>query len=899
MSEFVPEDAGTTLPSTIEASCSAAVESLPHSHGMLGRYLLLRVLGHGGFGVVWEAYDPVLDRKIAVKLLMPSSAVRGQIVTEAQALARVHHPNVVSVFDAGVQKAGDHELAYVAMELVVGRTLKQWPGDERRALGETLDRFILAARGLEAAHAVGLVHRDFKPSNVLLGDDGRVRVSDFGLALVAGAAPEAAAAREGGGPTVSPLAGTPRYMAPEQLHGLVADARSDQFAFCVAAYEALFGVHPFGAGDDTSTAQLRARLLDPPAVPTRTRATARFAPLLLRGLAADPAQRWPSMRALIDALEAARRPRAARIALVGALAALVAVAGLLGWQGAAGRPRACRRAADAAIASAWPAARHDALERQFAALGGRGGAVWTRVAGALDDWAGRWRTLRVEACDGEGDGARRSSPLRARRECLDRALGELASLVQALDAPDDTVVTYGVRAAYSLTAPESCLAVLPVDATAATPQRDAVAKVRARIDKATTLRRLGKQKPALDEAKGAAADAQANGWPPLIAEAQLELGRTSLDVNAASADAFYRALATAEVVRDDSVRLEAVMGLFKASLDASDFVLAGRWHDLAAAIAQRLPADGARQARLAFDDMRLARYRGQSKQCLHAGEQALALAEKVAPGTPLVASILINLSRCSEDEAAAVAWLERARDLSEKVNGHIDAQTASVLTELGIHERRAGHYEAALADYREALAVREAMVGPDNPDCAAVHNNISNLERDLGRYDEARREIERALDIWRRAWGPDSPAVAQGTSNLGRILLAQGNLAGAEAMFRQALDIGRKKRPPGHPDLLDGESTLAQVLLAEHKAEALPLFEDALAGVEKDKDATELDRADARFWEARARVELGVKTAGALATASAACKTVGPSKQHDSAKVCHAWLAARHAPGSP
>ncbi|MCA1664437.1 MAG: serine/threonine protein kinase, partial [Myxococcales bacterium] len=199
----MPEDAGTTLPSTIEASCSAAVDSLPHSHGTLGRYLLLRVLGHGGFGVVWEAYDPVLDRKIAVKLLMPSSALRGQIVTEAQALARVHHANVVSVFDAGVQKAGDHELAYVAMELVVGGTLKQWLSDGKRGLGEILSRYLLAAHGLEAAHEVGLVHRDFKPSNVLLGDDGRVRVSDFGLALVGGAAAAASggAARDGSGPT--------------------------------------------------------------------------------------------------------------------------------------------------------------------------------------------------------------------------------------------------------------------------------------------------------------------------------------------------------------------------------------------------------------------------------------------------------------------------------------------------------------------------------------------------------------------------------------------------------------------------------------------------------------------------------------------------------------------------
>jgi tetratricopeptide (TPR) repeat protein len=180
-----------------------------------------------------------------------------------------------------------------------------------------------------------------------------------------------------------------------------------------------------------------------------------------------------------------------------------------------------------------------------------------------------------------------------------------------------------------------------------------------------------------------------------------------------------------------------------------------------------------------------------------------------------------------------------------------------------------------------------------------VHNNIGNLLRDAGRYDEARREIERALDIWTRAWGTDSPAVAQGTSNLGRIAMAQGNAAAAEALFRRALEIGRKKRQPGHPDLVDGESMLAQALLAEHKGEALTLFDDVLAWVERDKDSTPVDRADARFWLARAHVELGVKAAGELAAATSACKEVAGSSQHDSAKVCHAWLTAHHATGAP
>ncbi|HEY1584942.1 MAG TPA: serine/threonine-protein kinase, partial [Polyangia bacterium] len=250
----------TTLSATAEES-AAAVAALPRTYGVLGRYALLEMIGHGGMGVVWKAYDPLLDRKVALKLL----ASRGNVVVEAQAMARVQHPNVITVYDAGVQKAGTHELAYVAMELVEGRTLKAWLDAEARTTEACLELFLIAGRGLCAAHDAGLVHRDFKPSNVLLGNDGRVRVSDFGLALVGSDSGSGGNSKSGDsverGPNgetantttlLSPFAGTPRYMAPEQLHNLSADARADQFAFCVALYEAIFGAHPF-AGDDAAS----------------------------------------------------------------------------------------------------------------------------------------------------------------------------------------------------------------------------------------------------------------------------------------------------------------------------------------------------------------------------------------------------------------------------------------------------------------------------------------------------------------------------------------------------------------------------------------------------------------------------------------------------------------------
>ncbi|HEY2745403.1 MAG TPA: serine/threonine-protein kinase [Polyangia bacterium] len=906
----MPDGYSTTLSATAEES-AAAVAALPRTYGVLGRYALLEMIGHGGMGVVWKAYDPLLDRKVALKLL----ASRGNVVVEAQAMARVQHPNVITVYDAGVQKAGTRELAYVAMELVEGRTLKAWLDAEPRSAEECLELFLLAGRGLLAAHDAGLVHRDFKPSNVLLGDDGRVRVSDFGLALVGGTGGSGSTSgsveRGPNGETattttlLSPFAGTPRYMAPEQLHNLSADARADQFAFCVALYEAVFGAHPFTGDDAASVAELRARVLEPPTPPARSRLTARLAPAILRGLSAEPAARWPSMHELLAALEAARGTRGKRLVFGAVAVTVLAVVAAIGWREAATPPRACVHAADA-LAGAWGPARRGPLATSFAALGDAvGGDVWPGVAATLDDWSARWRTLRIEACEADRNGKLVSPTLTARRECLDRRLGELDGLVQTLDKPNRTVALYATRAAHGLTPPESCLSALPpVDAKAAPPSlganRDAVAKVRARIDRAAALRALGQPRPALDEAKAAAAAAGKIAWPPLSAEAELEVGRSELDVNATepATDGFYRALWSAEAARDDGLRLEASMGLFKASLDASNYTLAGRWNETDKAIARHLASDGTRAARLAFDDMRLALYKGETKRCVASGEEALALADKASPLSPLVVSVMINLARCEsapEREADAVAILKRALPMSEKINGRQSAQTASVLTELGIRARRAHRYDEAVADYREALAIRERMVGPDNPDCASVHNNIGNVLRDQKRYAEAKVEFERAIAIWTKAWSADSPAIAVGLGGIGKIAMAEGRPAEAEPYFRRAVAITRAKRPPGHPDLVSDLQKLGEALVAEKKPEAVAVFEEALAAVEKDGDASAGDRAEARFWAARARYETNVRRAGAWTIIDAACKELDTPDSQDSLHECRAWLTAHPA----
>ena len=257
---------------------------------MFGRFVVLDLLGRGGMGVVMEAHDPELDRKVALKLLNPDTAAgdgaRLRLQQEAQAMAQLAHPNVVAVYEVGRAAAQ----LFITMELVDGTTLKTWLA-EPRGWREVVAMFVAAGRGLEAAHRAGLVHRDFKPENVLIGRDGRPRVSDFGLA-----ARELAAAD----PALAP-AGTPLYMAPEQWSGGAVDARSDQFSFCAALWRAVWGEGPF-AGNRTEA--LRAAVLAGELrTPTRRGVPRWLGRALVRGLALDPGARWPGLGELLDAIE--------------------------------------------------------------------------------------------------------------------------------------------------------------------------------------------------------------------------------------------------------------------------------------------------------------------------------------------------------------------------------------------------------------------------------------------------------------------------------------------------------------------------------------------------------------------------------------------------------------------
>ena len=424
------------LARTLTAAPSAPPGPAAPVGATLGRYRLERELGAGAMGVVHAAFDPDLERRIALKVLRGATATaqaRDRLLREARAMARLSHPNVVTVHEVGTAGGRD----YVAMELIVGESLAEWLRASHRSPAAILDAFRDAGRGLAAAHAAGIVHRDFKPHNVLRGRDGRIVVTDFGLAREAhGALPPAldvtlpigelttasASSPLVGLTMTGALLGTPAYMAPEQWSGGAVTPATDQFAFCVALWEALAGQRPYPG---PTLDDLRAQVGRGPAALDASRIPRRVRGLLRRGLDPDPARRWPGMDALLTRLVRVQRRPGVALALAGGALAVAAVV-MVG-----------ARRDDAPIALCDPPARDLAAVWSPAIRADLAARLSDAHAAVLDTAVWSWRAARGATC---------AAPSLVRRDqlaCLDGVLARLDAVRQALvqvpDAPAEEI----------------------------------------------------------------------------------------------------------------------------------------------------------------------------------------------------------------------------------------------------------------------------------------------------------------------------------------------------------------------------------------------------------------------------------------------------------------------------
>jgi len=897
-----------------EATGSAEVAVAPGA--AIGRYLVLYRIGRGGMATVYAAYDPELDRKIALKVLHGRGhRDHARLRREARTLAALTHPNVVAVFDVG-----EHDsLLFLAMELVEGQTLRTWLARGPRTWRELAPVFLGAARALAAAHAKGIVHRDVKPENLLLDHAGVVRVSDFGLAAMAA------------GPALDALAGTPAYMAPEQASGDVGP-ESDQYSFCVTLYEALCGARPDG---EPSTRK--------PVPPFAVRGVPRaITEAVRRGLSPRPEDRHASMLALAEllAIDPARRRR--RIAL--GFAGLVVVSGVVVATRVPSPGAQCDATAIAAGAR-WSTSQKDAVHRAFAATHHPAAEpAFAAVDRGLAAYLGAWGAMSAESCERtrvRGDQSDALLDLRAR--CLDQRLAAAGALIDVLaSAATPAVVEGAVNAVAGLPPIAGCADVDALTAIIPRPSDARIAgqvdAVQARLTKAAALQLTGQYPAAAAIVTPALREASTLDYAPVLAVARLLDGDLQYRAGdyAASVTALEEAVAQAARGRDDRTATKAL------TLLAGVVGYAQGKPDEGMALALSADAWSARAGRVAEDEAELADIRG----LLHDArgepllarpfyERALALREKLYGAEHLMVALSLNnlagvpytLGKLEE----ARRLHERARAIRERALGPVSSDLAVSINAIAAIDESEKKLDDAERGFRRALEIWRAVLGPDHPDVAAAHNNLGNLLRTKKDYPNAINELERALAIWRPANGPEHPSAVSALGNLAITYYEQRDHARALTAFTAVIDRSRATLGEKHPsvasylvnrgqvlDALDrpteagadfatavkifeaavpaGDRRLAWALtifgkheLAEHRlGPATTVLTRALAILEADREARPDQLAAARFALARARWDAGDRAA-ALTLARAARVGIGESET----RVIDDWLATR------
>jgi serine/threonine protein kinase/tetratricopeptide (TPR) repeat protein len=850
----------------------AAHNLAPQPRALLGRYSLLRKLAEGGMGIVYSAYDEELDRRVAIKLVRPRASPDGvassqRMLREAQLMAKLSHPNVVQVYDVGVLS----DQVFLAMEFVQGSTLREWlhgspdaPRSAPRPIPEVLAMYRQAGLGLAAAHAAGLVHRDFKPDNVVVGTDGRARVLDFGLARSDAHPDETSLASDRSDtrdlestrslasrrsrsaerpPTAAgSLLGTPAYMSPEQHMRVTTDARSDQFSFCVSLYEGVYGERPFTG---KTNHELRANVLtaavrDPP---QSRKVPAWLRKVLLRGLRVAPDDRFPDMHALLAALDADPRRTRRRGLLALSLTSLALASTLAITQRHTPEAELCR-GADRLLESVWDEPRAAAVHNALANTGlAYARDTWPRVHDQLDLFARTWRDMHVQVCEATNrDHVQSETLMDLRMACLADSREELRAVVDVLAEADARVAERAVQAVANLRPLARCAqqnphgaTSVPHDLASATALRD----LQALLAQVRAADAAGRYVRGLQLAREAVASAERSGHAPALAEALLHRGR--LESSAADYPAAERSLETAyflaESARADATRVDAALRLIDVVGERLGRDHDGtQWGRQAEALIHRQgdpPALEAQlRARLAVVHTRFARY----DEALAAIQRAIDLTpDSAGPDRATYQRQLGNVHYRQGRHADAQQAYQRAVALGEAALGPDHPDIARTINNLGEVHRIQGHLADAEHAFRRSIAIWERAFGPEHSQLAPPFNGLGTLAHDRGDLRAAADHFERVRLLVERSAGPDHPDVGSVTSNLGEVHLRQGNLAESRRYSERALQILERTLGPEHPSLADALSNLARALAlqgllpeaAEHYRRAVALLERA------------------------------------------------------------------------
>lgn len=735
-------------------------------HARLGRFVVLEQLGAGAMGQVHAAYDPQLDRKVALKLLRFSDAAqsdrvdrdRERLLREARAMANIGHPNVLTVFEVGTV---DSEV-FIAMEYAGGGTLREWAAEERRSWPEILAACLQAAAGLSAAHRAGLIHRDFKPDNVLLTGDGHVRVADFGLVGVSAERLWPGRELESTGATTTltqdgAIVGTPAYMAPELQGPREASPAADQFAFCVSMWELLFGRRPFAG---TSYRELaRNAEAGELADPANSDVPGWIREVLRRGLDPMPERRFDSMDALADALADDPRARAKRRFRTG-ITVLGLVAGVAGLAAITLRPEPTAAVVDPCaqskerIAQVWNPTRRAALERAFDASG----AEWANeaagvVTSQLDTYAEAWRGAHLEVCEATHVRHEQSDAMfDLKMNCLTQLRGELDAVVSLLaEEVDAEMVRQAPGAVQGLRSVSRCADEESLRKRIPLPDDPVVAGriegLRHQLEQARALHAAGKWEQARDLSRSVVEQSNDVDFAPLRAEALYALAT----------------LGRVKPARQRQVLHDAAIAGARAG---DDHLVASAWTDLVLVIGYN---EGHQHEALSLEPFARA-------AVARAGDDPILEAD-------LLNSLGIVLDELGRNGEAQRAF-ERSLALREGVLGENHALVAASLNNLGDSLRLSGDLSQARDRLSRAMRIKRAVLGAHHRDIAYTAQNLAAVQLELGELEDARRNIELAIELY----AVDASELPGPVTMLASIDRLEGNPARAATRLREATD---------------------------------------------------------------------------------------------------------------
>jgi len=834
--------------------------SLSEQPARIGRFTVLHELGSGAMGVVYAAYDSELDRKIAIKLVHGDNSERyadrqRRLLREAQAMARLAHPNVVAVHEVGIHR---HQV-YLAMEFVEGLTLKSWLRvDISRPWSAILKVFIDAGRGLAAAHRAGLIHRDFKPENVLVGDSQRPRVVDFGLVRPVDPSEDPT------GKTVNSvlqtrsevirlrssevglIVGTPAYMSPEQWRGGELDARSDQFSFCASLYEALYGQLPFqGKTPQAISESVRRGKVSP--APSGSRVPTWVYRVLVRGLSRDPNDRWPSMKSLIAVLSI--DPRRKRRLLIGTLAASLGLAGLgyasasLGTGPAA---RTCEQSADE-LRGIWGSTRRKATETAFLSTGvAYGEEVWSRIDGRLTSYADEWVGIRTEVCVEHRDGRESDNLFDLRSACLADRRQSLAAAVDVLGSGTVEALAGAVDLVAALPPLGRCNDQEALLAAVAPPEDSetaaSVASIQRSLTQAAARESAGQYFEALAITGPLLAEAEHLDYPPIIARTLIRQGSLEMESGRPKEAELklYEALWIAMESGDEESAGEAiakwsfVVGHMQGKIDEARSL-----ERLALVLAERTSAQS-RLPHLIYNNLGTVAYRERDyRRARSYYGQALAASERAPETNPLdLARTLNNIGITHSDEhdyAEALPYFRRALRAYTEVAGTHHPHLAATLTNTGEAELGLHDLKSAQDRYERALAIFESSLGPTHTNLAYAHHGLARVAAAGGNDDRARHHLKSAIELWSNAEARLSD-LGEALEELAASDRAKGHIPAALAGLRRSVGIHAAIEPISSDHrrallalcdllILNGSSDEARRLLsdliADPKAESL------------------------------------------------------------------------------